>query len=153
VAVKTSRGTVLFPVLIILSFLSVLLLLTTNYVLLGKKALAYFEDSMKLFYMTEAGIAHGQAFCKAQKINLDFLSDPSKKVDTPFDTWHSFGKGKYLIKVFPLGPEWPSTPFIYRESGLLLMVTACLATGGQKKMILLMDGPPAWNRIAWWELG
>ena len=154
-----SRGSILLMTLILSSFLSVLLLLATESLLLGMKAQQFFESSVELFYLAESGMAHGQAFCRSERGAAFFSAGPKVirpedqegNPDIPFDRWIPWGKGAYLLTFrFPLEKE-TSGSFPRRDSGILLTVKARFGSKQEKHLALLMEEPPSCNTLAWWE--
>ena len=154
-----SRGSVLLMTLILSFFLSVFLLLATDTLLLGMKSQRFTESSMELFYLAEAGLAHGQAFCRSDrgeaffldKRNQSLTEDDEVDPEYPFDHWIPWGKGNYLLTVRVPTEKDPSAIFLARDSGILLLVKATLGLNQTKSLILLMEEPPSCKTLAWWE--
>ncbi len=156
---KNSRGSVLFLTVILSGFLSVLLLLATDSFILAAKAMNSFEKAIQLFYIAEAGLSHGHAYCLTNGCETAFLHDltegPAEIQESaphlPFYQWIPYGNGSYYIEVFQLNETYLH-PLINRDSGVLVVVTARFdATEFQKQLCLLLDEPPDWTVIAWWE--
>jgi hypothetical protein len=155
--VAGSQGSVLLLTVIVLCLLSVLFLLATDSVLLGTKARQSLQDSFEMFYIAEAGLSHGQAFCldggetwfvSPEEPEAD--EDATKpEVDHPFGLWLPFGRGRYQVEAYQLGLD--EQPFVNRDSGILLVSTAQLKGTGQRRVCLLMDQPPSCSVLAWWE--
>lgn len=152
-----SRGSVLLLTVVLLALLSVLFLLVTNSVLLGTRARKSLQASMEMFYIAEAGLYHGQAFCEAYGEKSSVLTRAieeggevdESEIETPFDAWLSFGRGEYRINAYRLSTD--TQPFVERDSGVLLVATARLQGDGRKRVCLLLDEPPSWRALAWWE--
>ena len=152
-----SRGSILFLTVVLLSLLSILFLLATNSVLLGTKARESLQASVEMFYIAEAGLSHGQAFCAAYGERSSLLAGEieeesdvrESEIDAPFGTWFPFGRGEYRIKAYRLSED--PQPFVERDSGVLLVVTAHLDGTGEKRVCLLIDEPPSCRALAWWE--
>jgi hypothetical protein len=152
-----SQGSILLLTVIVLCLLSVLFLLATDSVLLGTKATQSLRDSLEMFYIAEAGLSHGQAFCVdtgetffVSPTELEGEEEAGKpEVDDPFGVWHPFGRGKYRVEAYQLGLD--EQPFVDRDSGILLLSTAHLEGIGQKRIFLLIDQPPTCSVMAWWE--
>lgn len=154
-----SRGSVLLMTLILSLFLSVFLMLATDTLLLGMKSQRFTESSMELFYLAEAGLAHGQAFCRSERGEAFFLAkrngslteDDEKDPAFPFDHWIPWGEGNYLLTVRVPTEKDPASIFLERDSGILLRVRATLGVNQTKSLILLMEEPPSCRTLAWWE--
>ena len=152
-----SRGSILLLTVVVLCLLSVLFLLATDSVLLGTKARQSLQDSLQMFYIAEAGLSHGQAFCVAagetsflSSEELEVGEDAGKpEVDDPFGVWVPFDRGKYQVEAYQLGLD--EQPFVDRDSGILLVSTAQLEGIGQERACLLLDEPPSCSVLAWWE--
>ncbi len=151
-----SRGSVLLLTVIILSLLSVLLLLVTNSVLLGTQARESLRTSLELLYISEAGLAHGQAFCVAHGETSPLLVREEEgekagepEAEAPFGSWLPFGEGEYRIQAFRLGTD--AQPFLKMDKGILLVATARLDGEGRRQACLLLDDPPSCRSMAWWE--
>jgi hypothetical protein len=151
-----SRGSILLLTVILLSFLSVLLLLVTNSILLGTQARESLRTSLEMLYIAEAGLAHGQAFCVAHGETSPLLareeegeevSEPD--AEAPFGAWLPFGEGEYRIQAFRLGTD--AQPFVKKDTGILLVATARLDGEGRRRACLLLDDPPSCRSMAWWE--
>jgi hypothetical protein len=142
---------------IVLCLLSVLFLLATDSVLLGTKARQSLQGSLAMFYIAEAGLAHGRAFCDVAGESRFVSSVEVEKdeeagepeVDDPFGLWLPFAQGKYRVEAYQLGLD--EQPFVDRDSGILLVSTAQLKGIGQKRVCLLIDNPPSCSVLAWWE--
>ncbi len=156
---KNSRGSILFLTVILSSFLSVLLLLATDSFILATKAMNSFEQAIQLFYIAEAGLSHGHAYCRTKGCETAFLHDMTEghgenqdaESVSPFYQWIPYGKGSYFIEVFQLNETYLH-PLINRDSGVLIVVTARLdATDFRKQLCLLLEEAPDWTVIAWWE--
>jgi len=152
-----SQGSVLLLTVIVLSLLSVLFLLATDSVILGTRATQSLLDSLEMFYIAEAGLSHGQAFCVlagetsfVSTVDLESEEEVSKtEIDDPFGVWHPFGRGSYRVDAYELGLD--EQPYLDRDSGILLVSTARLEAIGQKRVLLLIDQPPSCSALAWWE--
>ena len=152
-----SRGSVLLLTVVLLCLLSVLFLLATNSVLLGTRARRSLEESLEMFYIAEAGLSHGQAFCAAHGDawfspvgeNEDKDATGHPEIDSPFDRWVSFGRGRYRIEAYRLGLD--DQPFVDRHDGILILSTAELEGVGRKRAFLLLEDPPSCEPLAWWE--
>jgi hypothetical protein len=155
---QNCRGSILLLSVVLLSFLSVLLLLVTNSILLGTRARESLRASMEMLYIAEAGLAHGQAFCVAQgeasplldgEVEGEEVSEAD--AEAPFGWWIPFGEGEYRIQAFRLGAD--AQPFLERDTGILLVATARLAGEGRRRACLLLQDPPSCRSLAWWEPG
>jgi len=152
-----SQGSVLLLTVIVLSLLSVLFLLATDSVILGTRATQSLLDSLEMFYIAEAGLSHGQAFCVTagetsfvSTADLESEEEVSKtEIDDPFGVWHPFGPGSYRVDAYQLGLD--EQPFLDRDAGILLVSTARLEAIGQRQVFLLIDQPPSCSVLAWWE--
>jgi hypothetical protein len=156
--ISDSRGSILLLTVVVLCLLSVVFLLATDSVLLGTRARQSLQDSLEMFYIAEAGLAHGQAFCVAEG-ETSFVSSEGpgadedageSEVDDPFGVWIPFGRGRYRVEAYQLGLD--EQPFVDRDSGILLVSTAELEGIGQERVCLLIDEPPSCSVLAWWEL-
>ena len=142
---------------IVLCLLSVLFLLATDSVLLGTKARQSLQDSIEMFYIAEAGLSYGQAFCVAagetsfgSPGELEADEDAGRPdVDDPFGFWVPFGRGRYRVEAYQLGLD--EQPFVDKDSGILLVSTAQIDGIGRKRAYLLIDQPPSCGVLAWWE--
>lgn len=142
---------------VLLSLLSVLFLLATNSVLLGTRARKSLEESLEMFYLAEAGLSHGQAFCVAYgdewfpSLGGNETEDGTgwPEIDPPFDGWVPFGRGRYRVATYRLRLD--EQPFVEKDEGILLVATAELEGVGQKRAFLLLDEPPSCEPLAWWE--
>jgi len=151
------RGSILLLTVVVLCLLSVLFLLATDSVLLGTRAKQSLQDSLEMFYIAEAGLSHGQAFCVAagetyfvSPEELEVDEDAGKpEFDDPFGVWVPFGRGRYRVEAYVLGLD--EQPFVDKDSGILLVSTAQLEGIGQKRVCLLVDEPPSCSVLAWWE--
>jgi len=151
-----SRGSILLLTVILLSFLSVLLLLVTNSILLGTQARESLRTSLEMLYIAEAGLAHGQAFCVAHGETSPLLAGEEEgevvsepDAEAPFGAWLPFGEGEYRIQAFRLGTD--AQPFVKKDTGILLVATARLDGEGRRRACLLLDDPPSCRSLAWWE--
>ncbi len=159
-----SRGGVLLMTLILSSFLSALILLAADSLLHGSKVVGSLETSMELLYLAEAGLAHGQAFCKARG-NDYFSQDRASQNDAsgrdengavpedPFERWIPFGRGRYYLEVHAFSQEGRSTPYLARDSGILIVATAAIGEMRTREVCLLLSDPPGFEYLAWWEPG
>ncbi|MEW6442511.1 MAG: hypothetical protein AB1640_16350 [bacterium] len=166
------QGTVLLFTLILSAFLSGLLLLATTARIFDAKGSRFLEESIRLLYLADSGLAHGQAYCMTR--GADALDPEGGETgdgeaagdqgegeggaggageiayeDRPFGRWISFGGGQYRLEAFDLTRQ--SSPYLARDSGVLLVCTSSVAGMPGRKLCLLLDGPPAWKRLAWWE--
>jgi hypothetical protein len=154
-----SQGSVLLLTVIVLCLLSVLFLLATDSVILGTRATQSLTDSLEMFYIAEAGLSHGQAFCVmagetslVSTVELESEEEVSTpELGDPFGVWHPFGRGRYRVEAYELGLD--EQPFLDRDSGILLVSTAQLEAIGQKRVFLLLDQPPSCSVLSWWEPG
>ncbi len=151
------RGSILLLAVVLLSLLSVLLLLATNFVLLGTKARKSIQASTEMLYIAEAGLAHGQAFCAAHGTSSPLLAPEEQgeegesgwHPEDPFDTWIPFGNGAYRVEAFRLRTD--EQPFVNRDSGILLVATSRLHGEGRRRTCLVLEDPPSCLPVAWWE--
>jgi hypothetical protein len=151
-----SQGSILLLTVIVLCLLSLLLLLATNSVLLGTRARESVGDALAVFYIAEAGLSHGQAFCRACGEQSPVLAGEfdvaeeagNCEVDVPFDAWLPFSDGRYRIRAYPLSTV--EQPYVERDSGILLVSTGELEGKGRKRICLLLDEPPSCSALAWW---
>ncbi len=154
-----SRGSILFLTLMLTGVLSVLLLFATDSFILASKARSAFEDAIGLFYIAEAGLSHGHAYCQTKGCEAAFSLEVGTEnaearafdLNLPFYRWIPYGKGRYYIEVFQLNETYLH-PLLDRDSGVLIIVTACLyGIDSRKQLCLLIEEPPDWKTIAWWE--
>ena len=144
---------------ILIFFLSTLLCLATDSYNIGTKSVKAFEEATQLFYLAEAGLAHGYAYCQAEGCAGELFFETSEEHLESFDSssasplykWTSYGKGRYYLEVFDL-KEIGLHPLLNRDSGILIVVTAYLDNiPSQKQLCLLIEAAPGWKKIAWWE--
>ena len=153
---QNCRGSILLLSVILLSFLSVLLLLVTNSILLGMRAGESLRTSVEMLYIAEAGLAHGQAFCVAHGETSPLLAgeeegeeESEPDAETPFGSWIPFGEGEYRIQAFRLDTD--TQHFLRKDTGILLVATARLDGEGRRRAFLLLHDPPSCRSLAWWE--
>lgn len=152
-----SRGSILLLTVLLLSLLSVLFLFVTNSVLLGTRARESLRSAVEMFYLAEAGLSHGRAFCVAygegSALREGGADDKGEvgglEADAPFGVWLPFGRGDYRIEAFRLSED--PQALVERDSGILLVATAQLDGEGRKRICLLLDEPPSCGILAWWE--
>ena len=155
-----SRGSVLFLITVVSCFLSALILLAVETFSLGIQAVGNYEDSLRLFYVAEAGLAHGQAFCRnygcEEGFDLEEVGDPVGEIrqempPIPFYEWLDYGRGEYFLEIFLLH-SGAVQPYLDKDSGVLIVATAALkGRENIKTLCLLLEEGPSWKPIAWWE--
>ena len=156
-----SKGSILFLTLMMTSFLSVLVLLATEIFTLSIQATQNFENSLQLFYVAEAGLAHGQAFCRIDGCDEVFNSGDGEGGPEgesgeavafyPYYEWIAYDKGEYFLEAYMLSLG-EDQPYLEKDSGVLIVATAALrGRENTKTLCLLLEEGPSWRPVAWWE--
>lgn len=155
---KRPTGSVLLLVVILAAFLSALVVLAATELALDGRGARYLVDSLRVFYIAESGLARAHVFLRSQGSVAKPVSTEdcggapegcSQATETPFDRWIPFEEGRYRVKLYDLSQE--ESPYLERDSGILLVSTGALAENQTRRLCLLLDGPPDWDLLAWWE--
>jgi len=154
--VMNTRGSILLMTLILCSFLSVCLLLAADSLLMGNKAQDAFRSSLDLFYLAEAGLAHGRSFCMTHDVQdmLEQSGDAEEGDGEPLSPFHDridWGGGSYSLKAYLPADSGERALPVQGASGLLLSVSANLGPDRNKRLLVLLEEPPSCRVLAWWE--
>lgn len=159
-SLHTQDGSVLLLVAVLSALLSGSVLLATTELALDRRGARYVTDALRAFYIAESGLARARAYLKSH----GSASAPSSTeacggeeearacsgdCESPFDRWIPFEGGRYRVRAYDLSQE--EAPYLERDSGILLVSTGSLAENQTRRLCLLLDGPPDWNSLAWWE--
>ena len=143
-ALLRNKGSVLLMSLLLCAFLSALLLGAAGSVLYAARVEKSFEESAQLFYIAEAGLARGKAFCRSVS------AWPEDETDTPFSRWIAWGPGRFYVVAYDLSRNRPAPSFT-RGTGILMVATAAMGERRQQRVCMLMEEPPSCQTLAWWE--
>ncbi len=158
---RTPDGSVLLLVVVLSALLSGLVLLATTELALDRRAARHVTDALRVFYIAESGLArarvylrsHGSASAPTSTEECGAGEEPGACPgagdESPFDRWIPFEGGRYRVRAYDLSEE--EAPFLERDSGILLVSTGSMAENQTRRLCLLLDGPPDWNPLAWWE--
>lgn len=153
-------GSVLLLVAVLSALLSGSVILATTEMALDRRGARYVTDALRTFYIAESGLARAQAYLKSHRSASapgytegcgggEEAGACSGEGETPFDRWIPFGGGRYRVTAYDLSQE--EAPYLQRDSGILVVSTGSLAENQNRRLCLLLDGPPDWNSLAWWE--
>lgn len=156
---NTPDGSVLLLVVILSALLSGLVLLAATQLALDRRGARYLLDAVRVFYLAESGLAQAQVYLRSSQRSAfqpvatqecpGETNDCPETSESPFDRWIPFEDGKYRVKVYDLSQT--ESPYLERDSGILLVSTGVLAENQTHRLCLLLDGPPDWDPLAWWE--
>jgi hypothetical protein len=152
------RGSALLLALLLSALLSVLLLGSAGAMLLAVRMQTSLEETTELFYLAEAALARGKAYCLSVSSwphpeETAPGSDPETggtQPDSPIGRWVSWGRGRFFLAAYDLDREAPA-PALAAGSGILLVATAAIGEDREKKLCLLLEDPPSCRTMAWWE--
>lgn len=158
---RTRVGSVLLLVVVLSALLSGLVLLAATELALDRRGARYVTDTLRVFYIAESGLAQARAYLESHGSTLpeipaqDCRPEPGDCPETgdesPFDRWIPFEGGRYRVRAYDLSEE--TAPYLERDSGILLVSTGSLGENLTCRLCLLLDGPPDWDLLAWWEPG
>jgi len=153
------KGSVLLLVVVVSVFLSGLVVLAVSGLVLDRRGTEGLKAGIRVFYLAESGLAHGHATCRSLgeaaliktsgSGNEGAVGVEPGPEESPFGRWIVFGDGRYRVEAYDLSLE--ESPYLDRDSGILLVSTGSLAENPVKRLCLLLDGPIDWKSLAWWE--
>lgn len=155
----TQVGSVLLLVVVLSALLSGLVLLAGTELALDRRGARYVADTFRVFYIAESGLARARAYLESHVSTLPMI--PTQDCGTepgdcseageqnPFDRWIPFEGGRYRVRAYDLSEE--AAPDLEGGSGILLVSTGSAGENLTRRLCLLLDGPPDWDPLAWWE--
>jgi len=158
-SLRTRVGTVLLLVVVLSALLSGLVLLAATELALDRRSARYVTDTLRVFYIAESGLARARAYLESHGPTLpeihpqDCETEPGDcseaGEESPFDRWIPFEGGRYRVRAYDLSEK--AAPYLERDSGILLVSTGSVGENLTRRLCLLLDGPPDWDPLAWWE--
>jgi len=146
----SASGSILVVTVLVVCALSVLLLTAADTVLLAHRVQLAFEDSLRAFYVAEAGLAHARALCPAMGAGgIDPGEDRASPL--PWARWVPFGDGAYRLTARFLGEGPARSPLSQKKTGLLVEVCGRTGPGHETRIKMLLEDPPSCRVIAWWQ--
>lgn len=156
---RTRGGSVLLLVVVLSALLSGLVLLATTELALDRRGARYVTDTLRVFYIAESGLARARAYLEshgstlpeipAQHCGTESGECSETGEESPFDRWIPFEGGRYRVRAYDLREE--AAPCLEGDSGIVLVSTGSIGENLTRRLCLLLDGPPDWDLLAWWE--